>query len=74
MIDKAVLSHHIDIMVETQGIAIVPDVIEKRVYGRIVKMLFDVLDKMSGRTLFKIMGHEIAFFVKPEHVAVQMPV
>ena len=74
MIDKDVLTRHVDALVESHGVALIPDAIEKRIYGRILKMMFDVLDKMSGRTMFKIFGHEIAFFIKPEHLTVPMPI
>lgn len=74
MIDKTVFDRHIDIFVEKHGVAAIPDAIEKRIYGRLLKMMFDVLDKMSGRSMLTMFGHEIAFFIKPTHVSVEIPV
>ena len=67
MIEKTLLSQPIEPLVNKHGVVFIPDAIEKRFYGRQIKIMFDLIDKMSGRTLFKILGHEIAFFIKPEN-------
>lgn len=70
VLDESVIKAEVADMVLKYGAKFIPDTIERRIYGNLVEMLMGLLDKMSGKTLFTIFGHEFSFNIRPGPIVI----